>query len=287
MANQEHIRRQVESVRGEARSLISRYRAERLAKFAIASPPSKPETQASEAAVPVREAPMAPSAQTEPSLFSASPNIDRFLADHLKSVLGTEPAPAKKAEPAAAPPMAPAQPMSAPAAASPKTSPDALRAQQAESQIKHRLKSDAGIRLGLEPVFVVPAATQRAPAAKSRADGAGSSAAARPSNPRDQGQAIGLEPIVERTPKVSPEPKTDAPAASVQSGELPLSTILAIGPALSLRLKELGILSLHDLAAADEVALRTRLGAIGALVRVDAWIAEAKQYVATASGAGV
>ncbi len=72
--------------------------------------------------------------------------------------------------------------------------------------------------------------------------------------------------------------KAKAPTASAprKPEALSLATLPSIGPGMIWRLGQLGVVTLDDLARSDNVHLRKSLGAIGALVNVDALIAEAK-----------
>jgi predicted flap endonuclease-1-like 5' DNA nuclease len=86
-----------------------------------------------------------------------------------------------------------------------------------------------------------------------------------------------------KTPPDAPAPpqtalEEQAPAPAEPPKPPPLSAI-GFGPGMIIRLRQLGIETAADLAAADPAALRTALGDITRLINVHAWIATAQKAV--------
>jgi predicted flap endonuclease-1-like 5' DNA nuclease len=71
----------------------------------------------------------------------------------------------------------------------------------------------------------------------------------------------------------------DTDVEGAQSG---IESIPTLGPGLVWRLSEAGIRSMADLAACDAASIRTKLGQLGRLVKVEDWIAHARAVVAGA-----
>jgi predicted flap endonuclease-1-like 5' DNA nuclease len=64
-------------------------------------------------------------------------------------------------------------------------------------------------------------------------------------------------------------------------GALPgIETVPTLGPGLIWRLSQAGIRTMADLAASDADSIRTKLGQLGRLVKVEDWIAHARAVVA-------
>jgi hypothetical protein len=80
------------------------------------------------------------------------------------------------------------------------------------------------------------------------------------------------EPVAEQVAEAA---EAAAEPAEAVAPKLPLSTI-GFGPGMMIRLSQLGIESVAELAAADPQQLRNALGDISQLVNVDLWIASAR-----------
>lgn len=63
----------------------------------------------------------------------------------------------------------------------------------------------------------------------------------------------------------------------------PVSLLPGIGPGLVWRLEQAGYKTLHDVATAREEDLADQLGALGKLVKLDRWIAFARQHAEQAA----
>ena len=61
-----------------------------------------------------------------------------------------------------------------------------------------------------------------------------------------------------------------------------IETIPTLGPGLVWRLSQAGIFTMADLAACDAASIRTKLGQLGRLVKVEDWIAHARSVVGDA-----
>ena len=73
-------------------------------------------------------------------------------------------------------------------------------------------------------------------------------------------------------PEMSAPSDHDTPAAA----SLPLSAI-GFGPGMTIRMRQVGIETVSDLAASEPAALRSALGDISQLINVDLWIASARK----------
>jgi predicted flap endonuclease-1-like 5' DNA nuclease len=83
-------------------------------------------------------------------------------------------------------------------------------------------------------------------------------------------RAARLAAAASLAPAAAPRPEAEqAPAPD-------LGAVAGIGPAMRLRLAQLGIARPEDLAGADPAALREGLGAISRLLPVEDWIAAAR-----------
>jgi len=94
-----------------------------------------------------------------------------------------------------------------------------------------------------------------------------------PPEPEPQ-PALSASPDPQPAPSTSPDP---APAP-----KLPLSAI-GFGPGMMIRLSQLGIECVADLAAADAAQLRAALGDISRLINVDLWIESARNATTKAA----
>lgn len=99
-------------------------------------------------------------------------------------------------------------------------------------------------------------------------------------------QALEPEPAPELEPEAEPAPESQAaglpPERLVEpsaAGEPDLDRLPGIGPGLVWILQQSGVRSLADLAAFEPSDLRVRVGFVGALVNLEAWIAFARQSV--------
>jgi predicted flap endonuclease-1-like 5' DNA nuclease len=72
-----------------------------------------------------------------------------------------------------------------------------------------------------------------------------------------------------------PAPESEASPDRAPAPKVPLSAI-GFGPGMMIRLSQLGIESVAELAAADAAQLRTALGDISRLINVDLWIESAR-----------
>jgi predicted flap endonuclease-1-like 5' DNA nuclease len=92
-----------------------------------------------------------------------------------------------------------------------------------------------------------------------------------------------FEPVRRRETDTTPSGNA-SPQPSVQGGfeaSLPgIETIPTLGPGLIWRLSQAGICTMADLAACDADSIRTKLGQLGRLVKVEDWIAHARAVVA-------
>jgi len=71
------------------------------------------------------------------------------------------------------------------------------------------------------------------------------------------------------------------PSQDGPGGDLPgIETVPTLGPGLIWRLSQAGIHTMADLAASDADAIRSKLGQLGRLVKVEDWIAYARSIVA-------
>jgi predicted flap endonuclease-1-like 5' DNA nuclease len=89
--------------------------------------------------------------------------------------------------------------------------------------------------------------------------------------------AAAMLPPVLQAP-VAPAPGVPAPvvpARSIGSGD-DLGAIAELGPGMRLRLAQLGVHTLDDLARADPAALRLGLGEVSRMLRVERWIEAAR-----------
>lgn len=301
MTHREQIRTKVGTVKSETQSLLKRLREERLAKARQRRP--VPVLHVVEAVPQADES-------VDPALdgFAAGPGVDRFFAD-----AGAPAAPA----PADAPPAIMRRPAPTTAPGRPPTlcpgtliglEPVIVRGVEGRRQPEPRLTPVDGngepIKSGtLPPLLETGAPTTRSTPRPEPRQMVQVGVKTRSIDP----SALGLEPVyggnvkltvpvpdVKSTPTPVPtmtKPATPrAPASPSPSPtrpevrparDLPLATISAIGPGLAWKLQNLGILSLGDLATADPVALRNGLGPLGTLVRLDLWIEEAKQILAS------
>ncbi len=83
-----------------------------------------------------------------------------------------------------------------------------------------------------------------------------------------------------RRPAATPPPPQDA---KPPPGNPSLEEI-GLGPGMRIRLGQLGLHNVGDLAAADAARLRLALGEISRLVDVEAWIGSARAMVRTMAG---
>jgi len=101
----------------------------------------------------------------------------------------------------------------------------------------------------------------------------------------DLARFFGLEPLLPapRHAVSADAVAAVAPAAvprGAAGGPLPgIETIPTLGPGIVWRLSQAGIRSMADLAACDAVTVRTKLGQIGRLVKVEDWISHARAVV--------
>ena len=314
MTHRDRIRSQVGAVKSETQSLLKRLRNERLDKArqrrpapqARATAPASSDHQVVAASdrftagpgidrffsnEPVAPAPAAPPASEIPPptpAVSKAPATPRRQVQDAGTLIGLEPVIVRGTEgrrqpepnltpvdksgvalpDAPMPPLLPPSHRAAPQRPAPKA-----------ANPSPRRPNDAGVKtrrvdpsaLGLEPVFggsvsfslPMPTLAQAKP----------------------QAEAAVSEPVAPAEP--APAPRSRAPSmpeVRVAASPLALSTIAAIGPGLAWKLQNLGVLTLGDLAAADPDTLRAGLGPLGSLVRLDAWIDEAKAHLGGRSG---
>ena len=308
MARQDHIRHHVAKVRTEARSLIQRYRDERIekARARASSRDQLPEDAAASIEESVSEAistltgfAVDPASLIEASGYLASPDIERFVRDAAARHSPQRPAPASKPEAEQGPTGADG---GAPPAAAESSPVGGVSMPQVGQAFLAALKDPSQL-LGLEPLLVAP--RRAAPRARHNTATPQQSHAAPPAAPEAapsvaaaqnfvvlstaQASALGLTPLIV-TPAARPDRKTEAdarepasrpaPAARPRSEGIPISILASVGPGLTLKFGELGITTLEDLAGADEQQLRQKLGPIGALIQLDTWIAQARNLVA-------
>ncbi len=81
-----------------------------------------------------------------------------------------------------------------------------------------------------------------------------------------------------RRPGVAPSPPAEKPPGNPSLEEI------GFGPGMRIRLGQLGLRSVGDLAAADAARLRLALGEISRLIDVEAWIDSARDMVRTMAG---
>jgi predicted flap endonuclease-1-like 5' DNA nuclease len=92
-----------------------------------------------------------------------------------------------------------------------------------------------------------------------------------------QTEPAASEPV--QTATVNTEPVTmeaSAPEAVSAPHDPPLA-VIGFGPGMLIRLSQLGVHTMADLATANPAQLRTGLGDISRLVDVDTWIRNARQ----------
>ncbi len=152
------------------------------------------------------------------------------------------------------------------------------------------LRQERLARLGrTAPQAAAPPTATAAP----QAEPAGA-AKAEPAPATEHGASVFATYCTEDRPAVTPDLPTaqpapePAPSAQADAAEaappirLPLSTI-GFGPGMIIRMRQLGIETASDLAAADPAWLRDALGDISQLVHVDVWIASARKVCAEAA----
>jgi predicted flap endonuclease-1-like 5' DNA nuclease len=85
-------------------------------------------------------------------------------------------------------------------------------------------------------------------------------------------------PVAEEAPALAADPADAPPDAPPQDGaaDKDLGAIAELGPGMRLRLAQIGIHTLDDLAQADAGALRAGLGEISRMLRVERWIEAAR-----------
>jgi predicted flap endonuclease-1-like 5' DNA nuclease len=93
-----------------------------------------------------------------------------------------------------------------------------------------------------------------------------------------------FEPMMRGANSAHTEPGAAAAANPVQQelgGAMPgIETVPTLGPGLIWRLSQAGISTMADLAACDAASIRSKLGQLGRLVKVEDWIAHARAVVA-------
>jgi len=84
-------------------------------------------------------------------------------------------------------------------------------------------------------------------------------------------------------PGPAPSSRPGEPAEGAARPREPSLAEIGFGPGMSIRLGQLGVHDIGDLAAADAARLRVALGDISRLIDVEAWINSARQMVRTMS----
>jgi hypothetical protein len=79
-----------------------------------------------------------------------------------------------------------------------------------------------------------------------------------------------------RRPRADGARKTPKPAEPSGRALVPVSTVPSLGPGMVWRLNQIGVKTLADLASIEPDELRSKLGPVAKLVRVENWIAFAK-----------
>ena len=83
-------------------------------------------------------------------------------------------------------------------------------------------------------------------------------------------------PLTGAVPPATPPPAENASVAPIMSEPMPLS-VIGFGPGMTMRMGQLGIMCVADLAAADAGSLGAALGDLSELVHADLWIASARK----------
>ena len=98
-----------------------------------------------------------------------------------------------------------------------------------------------------------------------------------------------LEPVKRDETSKTSEALATVPAMTPQlglGGALSgIEAVPTLGPGLVWRLSQAGIRTMSDLAACDATSIRTKLGQLGRLVKVEDWIAHARSVVADSAAA--
>jgi len=93
-------------------------------------------------------------------------------------------------------------------------------------------------------------------------------------------QAAGANAVAAVAPAAVMAAAPAAPSRDPAVGPLPgIETIPTVGPGIVWRLSQAGIRSMADLAACDAATVRSKLGQIGRLVKVEDWIGHARAVV--------
>lgn len=302
MTDRDRIRTQVGAVKRDTQAMLKRLRDERFEKARARRPL-------------VQAQPSVSTPRLEPEVqvvaahdrFTAGPGVDRFFDSREPEAPFTIPGQAERPKTrAAAPPIAdPVPPVrSSDTGALLGLEPVVVRGTEGRRQAEPRLTpvDKAGIAL---PPGSLPARFDmghRVAASTPRVSPDRAGVKTRKIDP----SALGLEPVFggsvelplaassarpsdKRSETTPPQPASasavpqerEALNAPATSRPLALATIAAIGPGLAWKLQNLGIMTLEDLVSADPGALRAGLGPLGALVRLDSWIDEAKQLLAS------
>jgi len=105
-------------------------------------------------------------------------------------------------------------------------------------------------------------------------------------------QLAGLQPIEPVMRDASSKTTGSSASAAAlpfqdEPGEAPpgIETVPTLGPGLIWRLSQAGICTMEDLAACDASSVRSKLGQLGRLVKVEDWIAHARAVVADPASA--
>jgi predicted flap endonuclease-1-like 5' DNA nuclease len=307
MTDRDRIRTQVGAVKRDTQAMLKRFRDERVEKARARRPL-------------VQAQPSVSASRLDPQLhvvaahdrFAAGPGVDRFFDGGEPEAPFTMPVQVEppEAPAAAAPILGPLPPVrSRDTGALIGLEPVVVRGTQGRRQPEPQLtpvdKAGIAIPPGSPPARFdtghrAATSTPRVSSPASRPDRTG--VKTRKIDP----SALGLEPVFggsvelplaassvrpsDKRPESTPHqpasastcpPERESLKASPTTRPLALATIAAIGPGLAWKLQNLGIMTLEDLVSADPGALRAGLGPLGALVRLDSWIDEAKQLLAT------
>jgi hypothetical protein len=79
-----------------------------------------------------------------------------------------------------------------------------------------------------------------------------------------------------RAPRLVVSAKTEQPVVVSGRALVPVSTVPSLGPGMIWRLNQIGVKTLADLASLEPDDLRSKLGPVAKLVRVESWIAFAR-----------
>jgi Meckel syndrome type 1 protein len=275
-------RNRVQDIRAEARSLIERLRAERLAKSrfaakpaAVAAPPAptKADIEAWTGGAPLAALPAAPAAKAAPKAatrkavakpvvsksVAAKPVVAMPVAVPADVAKAARPKPAKQ-KPAMASALDEKKPATAPVVVeSPALKPVVAKAGLPARPKRKPAKAVEAPRLDpeIEPIGDLEELPRMQPAEIPQSD------AAVP--------ARGAPVAKSRARAAKTVPPRVAPSVSLLPG---------IGPGLIWRLEQSGYRTLDDVAGARVEELRARLGAVGNLVKLDRWIAFAQENIA-------